>query len=69
MIKKLVLVFVAAGMLTLCGCPDYSHLRSTPDYANMTDPDTGSDGDQVEDSDTESVGGSEEDLESRGDDE
>ncbi len=35
--KILMLILVVFSLCLFCGCPDYSHLRPTPDYKNMSD--------------------------------
>ena len=35
--RFLVVLLLLAPVLSLTGCPDYSHLREPPDYSNMTD--------------------------------
>lgn len=35
--KSITLCFAICIVILCAGCPDYSHLRPVPDYANMTD--------------------------------
>ncbi len=40
MMKRWFVLALLAACLTMTGCPDRSHLRSVPDYKNMTDEGT-----------------------------
>jgi len=34
---RLIALGIALASVSFAGCPDYSHLKSVPDYENMTD--------------------------------